>query len=108
MNNIYKLFLKSEYNSTKYRNYFNIYSQIFKKYINKKIIFVEIGVLNGGSLFMWKNFFGKKVKIIGIDLNPNAKKFEKYGFKIFIGDHADPKFWKNFFQYERTSIKNRN
>jgi hypothetical protein len=98
MNNIYKLFLKSKYNSTKYKNYFHIYSQIFKKYINKKIIFVEIGILNGGSLFMWKNFFGKKAKIIGIDLNPNAKKLERYGFKIFIGNQADPLFWRNFFK----------
>jgi hypothetical protein len=98
MNNIYKLFLNSKYNSTKYKNYFNIYSHIFKKYINKKIIFVEIGVLNGGSLFMWKKYFGKKAEIIGIDLNPNAKKLEKYGFKIFIGNQADPVFWKNFFK----------
>ena len=82
MHNIYKLFLNSKYNSTKYKNYFNIYSHIFKKYINKKIIFVEIGVLNGGSLFMWKKYFGNKAEIIGIDLNPNAKKLEKYGFKI--------------------------
>jgi hypothetical protein len=65
MNNIYKLFLNSKYNSTKYKNYFNIYSHIFKKYINKKIIFVEIGVLNGGSLFMWKKYFGKKAEILG-------------------------------------------
>ena len=35
---------------------------------------------------MWRNFFGKKAKIIGIDLNPESKRFEKYGFKIFIGD----------------------
>ena len=27
-----------------------------KKYIGKKIILVEIGVLNGGSLFMWRDF----------------------------------------------------
>ena len=45
---------------------------------------------------MWKKFFGSKAKIIGIDLNPNAKKWEKYGFKIFIGDQSDVNFWKNF------------
>ena len=36
------------------------------------------------------------VRIIGIDLNPAAKHFDKYGFEIFIGDQADPKFWRSF------------
>ena len=46
---------------------------------------------------MWRNFFGKKAKIIGIELNPEAKKLEKYGFKIFIGDQSNHNFWKNFY-----------
>ena len=46
---------------------------------------------------MWRDFFGKKAKIIGIDLNPDAKRFEKYGFKIFIGDQSNVNFWKKFF-----------
>jgi len=37
---------------------------------------------------MWRNFFGKKAKIIGIDLNPESKKFKKYGFKIILIDKA--------------------
>ena len=57
---------------------------------------VEVGVLNGGSLFMWRKYFGENVRIIGIDLNPAAKHFDKYGFEIFIGDQADPKFWRSF------------
>ena len=82
----YNSFIRSKYLSLKYKNYFYIYDNLFKKYKNKKITFVEIGVFSGGSLFMWRNFFGKKAKIIGIDLNPESKKFKKYGFKIFIGD----------------------
>ena len=95
--NSYKSFIKSKYLSLKYKNYFNVYDKLFNKYRNKKITFVEVGVFSGGSLFMWRNFFGKKAKIIGIDLNPESKKFEKYGFKIFIGDQSKEKFWKNFF-----------
>ena len=93
----YKSFKKSRYNCIKHTNYFPIYDQLFKSYRGKKITFVEIGVFSGGSLFMWRNFFGKKANIIGIDLNPKAKKFEKYGFKIFIGDQSKEKFWNNFF-----------
>jgi len=95
---LFKYFLRSKYRSLKHENYFNIYSSLFQKYRNKKIIFVEVGVANGGSLFMWRNFFGKRAKIIGIDFNPAAKKWEKYGFKIFIGNQSDPIFWKNFFK----------
>ena len=95
--NSYKSFIKSKYLSLKYKNYFNIYDNLFNEYKNKNITFLEIGVFSGGSLFMWRNFFGKKAKIIGIDLNPESKKFEKYGFKIFIGDQSKESFWKKFF-----------
>ena len=97
---IYKLFENSKKYSVKWSSYFQVYENIFSKYRNKKIKFVEIGVANGGSLFMWQNYFGKKAKIIGIDLNPNAKQLEKYGFKIYIGSQSDKKFWDNFYKKE--------
>ena len=78
-------FKKSTYQAIKYKNYFEIYDQLFNSYINKKIVFVEIGIFQGGSLQMWKKFFGNKARIIGIDVNPEAKRFEKDGFEIFIG-----------------------
>ena len=42
----------------------------------------------------------QNTKIIGIDLNPNAKKLEKYGFKIYIGSQSDKKFWDHFYKME--------
>jgi hypothetical protein len=98
MNNLKKFFKNSPRYSIKWSNYFNIYENIFKKFINKKIKVVEIGIGDGGSLFMWKKFFGKKAEIIGIELNPEAKRLEKYGFKIFNGDQSNPNFWKKFFK----------
>ena len=71
-----ELFNESKYYSLKYKNYFTIYEKLFDKYRNKKITFVEIGVLSGGSLKMWKKYFGERSRIIGIDLNPRAKNFE--------------------------------
>ena len=92
-----KFFFASKKYSSKYRKYFEIYESLLKKYLNKKIIFVEIGVLNGGSLEMWKKFFGPRARIIGIDLNPECKNFEKKGIEIYIGDQSCPKFWQSFF-----------
>ncbi len=97
MKKLIKSFKTSPRYSIKWSNYFTVYENLFKKFVNKKIIFVEIGVGNGGSLFMWKKFFGSKARIIGIELNPDAKKLEKFGFEIFIGDQSDPLFWKKFY-----------
>ncbi len=98
MKKIIKCFRSSPKYTIKWDNYFEIYENIFKKFINKKITFVEVGIGNGGSLFMWRNFFGSKARIIGIELNPDARKLEKHGFEIFTGDQADTKFWKSFYK----------
>jgi len=97
MKKLIKSFKSTPKYSIKWSNYFEVYEKIFKKFVNKKITFVEIGIGDGGSLFMWKNFFGKKTRIIGIELNPEAKKLEKFGFEIFIGNQSDPLFWKQFY-----------
>ena len=92
----FSAYKKSPYRSIKHTTYFSVYDHLFSKFRNKKIVFVEIGVLAGGSLFMWRNFFGSKARIIGIDMNPHAKKWEKHGFEIFIGSQSDKNFWKDF------------
>ena len=73
----FNAYLKSPYLSTKHSTYFRVYDELFRRYKDKKFTFVEIGILGGGSLFMWREFFGPNARIIGIDLNPNAKKWEK-------------------------------
>ncbi|MDC0469450.1 class I SAM-dependent methyltransferase, partial [Candidatus Pelagibacter sp.] len=94
----FELFNEIDKFSLKHKKYFEIYDKIFSKYRNKKIIFVEIGVLNGGSLKLWKKFFGNRARIIGIDLNPECKKFEEDGIEIFIGDQSNENFWDDFFK----------
>ncbi len=94
---IFKAYEKSPYLSIKHSTYFEVYKDLFERYRGQKIKFVEIGVLNGGSLFMWRDYLGPQAQIIGIDLNPSAKKWEKEGFQIHIGSQSDPKFWDEFF-----------
>ena len=92
---VYESYLKSPYSSLKLSTYFNVYDQLLSKYRDKSIVFLEIGILDGGSLFMWRDFFGPQARIIGVDLNPEAKKWEEEGFEIFIGDQGSAEFWKN-------------
>lgn len=94
----YHSFMKSPNRSIKHTTYFAAYDELFSSYRDKEITFVEIGVLGGGSLFMWRDFFGPKARIIGIDLNPGAKKLEEEGFEIFIGSQTDETFWSFFKQ----------
>ncbi len=91
-------FLNSPFYSLKHTNYFDVYDRLLTKFIDKKITFVEIGILDGGSLFMWRDFLGEKARIIGIDLNPEATKWRDYGFEIFIGNQSNLEFWNDFFE----------
>ncbi len=94
----FKSYSESSLRSIKIESYFSVYDEIFKKYIGQKIVFVEIGVYHGGSLEMWRNYFGNQARIIGIDINPEAKKLEKRGFEIFIGSQSSKKFWDAFYE----------
>jgi hypothetical protein len=76
-NEIENLFNISENKSRKWKKYFSNYEELFNNYKNKNVTFVEIGVHNGGSLEVWRNYFSKESRIIGIDLNPECKKFER-------------------------------
>ena len=76
----------------KWVHYFNIYNENFSKYKNKKITILEIGVFNGGSLKMWQNYFSADSLIVGIDIIPKCKKYEKDNIKVYIGDQTDKNF----------------
>lgn len=92
----YQSYMRSPFRSIKHTTYFRVYDELFDKYRGKPVTFVEIGVLGGGSLFMWRDFFGPEARIIGVDLNPNAKKWEEHGFEIIIGSQSDEAFWSSF------------
>jgi len=53
---------------------------------------LEFGVSQGGSLQMWRHYFGSGAQVFGVDINPNCSRFEEPGVKIFIGDQGDRKF----------------
>ena len=93
-----ELFFQSKNFSSKWEKYFDVYDICFEKYKKKKITFVEVGILNGGSLEIWKKYFHPESRIIGIDFNPECKKFEKEGFEIYIGDQSDENFWDDFYK----------
>jgi|TARA_B110000093_G_C12912821_1_gene385516 hypothetical protein len=80
--------------SGKLEHYFQIYENIFEKYKNNEITFLEIGINKGGDLLMWENYFTNLKKLIAIDILPECKKFENDLNKteIIIGDQGNIQF----------------
>ena len=74
----------------KWMHYFDIYERHFERFRNKSPVILEIGVFGGGSLAMWKEYFGAGAKIIGLDIDPSCKAHEADGIQIFIGSQDDP------------------
>ena len=79
----------------KWHHYFEIYDRHLAKYRGKPVNIVEFGVSQGGSLQMWRDYFGPDANIIGVDINPNCKQFEAPGIRIFIGDQEDRGFLRS-------------
>jgi len=98
MNDIEKYFTDNTGNLIhKWKHYFDIYDRHFRKYRNKDVHVLEMGVSHGGSLHMWKNYFGANAKIYGVDINPNCKDLEDddQRIKIFIGSQEDRRFLRS-------------
>ncbi|MEO6513950.1 MAG: CmcI family methyltransferase [Candidatus Saccharimonadales bacterium] len=76
----------------KWTSYFESYEKHFSQFVDRPVTILEFGVMHGGSLQMWKNYFGERARIIGVDINPRCKELEEDQIEIFIGDQADRKF----------------
>lgn len=95
MNDLEKYFKANTDRSIhKWQHYFNVYDRHFSRYRGTDVHIVEFGISEGGSLQMWKEYFGPKCQIYGVDINPYCKELEEDRIKIFIGDQED----RNFLQ----------
>ena len=85
--------------------YFAVYDHYLKKFRNTDAVILEIGVQNGGSTQMWKKYFGKDAKIIGVDIDKRCKSVEDEQISIEIGAQEDVNFWKYFKEkYPRIDV----
>jgi cephalosporin hydroxylase len=80
----------------KWRHYFPIYERHLTRFAGRPVTVVEVGVFSGGSLGMWRAFFGPEARIIGVDIEDACRVYEAEGVEIVIGDQGDPAFWKDF------------
>lgn len=90
---LYADFLENNQKPTfKWLHYFPIYENYLSRYINRSLSVLEIGVLDGGSLSLWRNYLGPHSKILGIDTDQEAKQHENFQISVEIGDQSDEEF----------------
>ncbi len=82
----------------KWDHYLDIYHRHFQRFVGREVHVMEVGVYSGGSLDMWREYFGPKCKIYGVDIEDACRCYENDYTKIFIGDQEDPGFWKDVRQ----------
>lgn len=82
--------------NSNFHNYCRQYSGVLQHLRNQPISLVEIGVLQGESLKIWREAFPNAKFILGIDINYECKKYEDTNKSIFveIGDVNNPQFMK--------------
>jgi demethylmacrocin O-methyltransferase len=80
--------LENNYNAMKSPWLLPIYDEVFKRLKDEPIRLLELGILGGGSLQMWRDYFQKGI-IIGFDREPFMA---DYGDRVFFkqGDQGDP------------------
>jgi SAM-dependent methyltransferase len=76
----------------KWKHYFPAYDRHFSKCRNQSVVVLEIGCGGGGSLQMWRRFFGPHALIVGVDVRPECAAFADDQIKIRIGDQSDVGF----------------
>jgi hypothetical protein len=76
----------------KWHHYIPLYERYFRPYRNTPVHLLEIGVARGGSLDIWRKYFGPEAVIYGIDIDPDCAKFDGKSGQVRIGSQADPEF----------------
>ncbi len=81
--------------SKRLHNYLLRYDHVFGGTRHDVKRMVEIGVQTDTSVRMWRDYF-PNAEIIGIDIDPECKRFESDRITIAIGDQTDPVFLSQF------------
>jgi hypothetical protein len=76
----------------KWHHYIPLYDRHFSRFRGKKVRLLEIGVCRGGSLQIWRKYFGSGAIIYGIDIDPECARFDGVAAEVRIGSQDDHDF----------------
>jgi len=73
------------------RQLLHVYEEYFEPLRTTELLLVEIGVLGGASLRMWRDYF-PRAQIFGIDVDPGAEAHAGDRITVLIGSQSDTRF----------------
>ena len=76
----------------KWAHYLDLYHRHLETFRGHPVTVLEIGVQSGGSLRMWRDYFGPSARVIGVDVDPRCAQLADPDTTIVIGDQADAEF----------------
>lgn len=76
----------------KWTHYLPAYAAHFERFRGTDVGMLEIGVFQGGSLDLWRRYFGDAARIVGIDIDPACAERVSAPNRVEIGSQADPEF----------------
>jgi hypothetical protein len=79
----------------KWQHYLKIYEDHLSRFRNTPFHMLEIGVAQGGSLSLWRRYFGPKALLFGIDIDDRFRQFDQRDAHVRIGSQADPTFLRS-------------
>lgn len=75
----------------KFNHHLEAYGHFFSPFQGQDIGVLEIGIRDGGSLQLWRKYFGPAARIYGLDIQDRTYLKDKVGAEIFVGDQGDIK-----------------
>lgn len=76
----------------KWAHYLKVYDHHLARFREQQPKILEIGVHKGGSLRLWREYFGPKAVIFGIDINSDCRHLNGDFGQVRIGSQDDPGF----------------
>lgn len=84
-------------------NFIQVYNRLFEPMRDSSIQFFEIGILNGVSHLMWREYF-TDAEIYGIDIKDYSKQSENSGINTFVADQSNREDLQAFISTYNTSF----
>ncbi|MEL6890092.1 MAG: class I SAM-dependent methyltransferase [Actinomycetota bacterium] len=76
----------------KWSHYFDAYEAHFGRFRGRSPRLLELGISHGGSLEMWRWYFGASATIVGIDIEERVAELDGGGAHVHVGSQSDPEF----------------
>jgi cephalosporin hydroxylase len=77
--------------ASQHHDFLRLYEKRLSHLRTQRFTMFEVGVYHGASVATWSEYFSQAV-IVGLDIDPQCKQYERSNIHIRIGDQSDAQF----------------